>query len=80
MMAAMVSNASRIPFIAPTATDDGIPLIGPYVFQFNQTPVVKAEALADLAAGTLGFTSSAIISSEDVWGKTVSKGFKQKLR
>ncbi|MBT4482779.1 MAG: ABC transporter substrate-binding protein [Candidatus Latescibacteria bacterium] len=79
IMAAMESNASGIPFLAPTATDVGIPLIGPFVFQLNQTPVAKAEALADFAAGTLGFTASAIIASEDTWGDTVSKRFKQEF-
>jgi len=73
--AALEANFHGIPFLAPTAPDVGIPLLGKYVFQLNQTPVVQAEKLADFAANTLGFTNAAIIASDDWWGLAMSRTF-----
>lgn len=77
--AALQSNAWGIPFLAPTAPDMGLSLLGPYVFQLNQTPVIQAEALADFAVSTLGFTNSAVIASNDWWGLAVSDTFSREF-
>jgi ABC-type branched-subunit amino acid transport system substrate-binding protein len=73
--AAVECNAHGIPFIAPTATDTGLTGIGRYVYQLNFTPTVQAEALAELAAGTVAASSAAIIASKDAWGQETARVF-----
>jgi len=72
---ALESNAHGIPFIAPTAPDVGIPSLGEYVFQINNTPIMQAEELARFSSDSLGFTNAVIISSNDWWGKAVTETF-----
>lgn len=73
--AALESNSRGIPFLAPTASDLGLPLLGEYVYQLNQTPVVQATELAMFASESLGFDNAAIIASDDWWGRAVTDTF-----
>ncbi|MCE5249286.1 penicillin-binding protein activator [bacterium] len=73
--AAVEANASHIPFVAPTAQNSGLTEIGDYVFQLNLNPSVQAEALADFAVNTLGFSTVGIIATKDDWGEEVSEKF-----
>ena len=73
--AATESQAQGIPFLAPTATNDGLTHIGKNIFQLNFNPGIQARALADFAVNTLDFSNFAIIASNDVWGMTVAETF-----
>ncbi len=73
--AAVESNASGIPFLAPTATDTGLTGIGERVFQLNFTPEIQAETLADFAVNTLAVQNVAVIASRDFWGQEVAEAF-----
>jgi len=78
--AAIESNASNIPFIAPTTTESEITFIGKNVFLLNTTPLSQSSAIAEYALNTLGFTTAAVITSDDFWGETVKKVFTEKFR
>ncbi len=73
--AATESQAHKIPFIAPTATNNGLTRIGKYIFQLNFNPGIQAKALADFAVNILNFSNFALITSNDVWGVTVAETF-----
>ncbi len=73
--AATESQTHGIPFLAPTATNNGLTRIGRYIFQLNFNPGIQARALADFAVNTLDFSNYAIIASNDVWGMTVAETF-----
>ncbi|HDY87944.1 MAG TPA: outer membrane protein assembly factor BamD [bacterium] len=74
------SQAHRIPFVAPTATNVGLTRIGRYIFQLNFNPVIQAEALADFAVNELNFTNFAVIASNDLWGMAVSDTFTKEMK
>ncbi|MBN1290467.1 MAG: penicillin-binding protein activator [Candidatus Latescibacteria bacterium] len=78
--AAIEANTAHIPFIAPTAQDGGLTLIGPYIFQLNFTPAVQAKALADFAVKSLRFTNAAVIASDDRWGESVAVTFENEMQ
>ncbi|MFA6470605.1 MAG: penicillin-binding protein activator [Candidatus Latescibacterota bacterium] len=77
--AAVESNASEIPFIAPTATDTGLTNIGKYIFQLNLTSHVQAEKIADFAVTTLGLSNTAIVASKDSWGEEAAHSFTHEI-
>ena len=72
---ALESDKSGIPFLAPTASDVGLTKLGINVFQLNHTPVTQAEALAQVASQSLGFSNAAIIAGDDWWGRSVADTF-----
>jgi len=77
--AAIEANDKRIPFIAPTAQNSKLTQIGPYVFQLNFNPAVQAKALAVFAVNTLGFSTAAVIASQDQWGEAVAETFEREM-
>ena len=77
--AATESQAHGIPFLAPTATNNGLTRIGKYIFQLNFNPGIQARALADFAVNRLDFSNFAIIASNDVWGMTVAETFSDEM-
>ncbi len=77
--AAIEANNKSIPFIAPTAQNSKLTQIGPYVFQLNFNPVVQGKALAEFAVNTLGFTTAAVIASQDQWGVAVAETFEREM-
>ncbi|MFC1692314.1 ABC transporter substrate-binding protein [Candidatus Latescibacterota bacterium] len=77
--AAVESDNSGIPFLAPTATDVGLPELGRSVFQLNHTPVVQAEALAEFAVNNLEISNAVVIASRDEWGEAVASTFVKEM-
>lgn len=61
--AAKISQDLSIPLISPTATDEGISSIGPFVFQANSTNGSRGKALAQYAVNVLGAKNIAILGS-----------------
>jgi hypothetical protein len=49
--------------VSPTATDEGISSIGPYVFQANSTNGAKGKTMAQYAVNVIGAKSIAILGS-----------------
>ncbi len=79
IVAALEAQAHGIPFIAPTATDYELTRLGSSIFQLNVNPVVQAEALAEFAVKTLHFRNFAILASDDLWGRAVSRTFSREM-
>ncbi|MDP2984288.1 MAG: penicillin-binding protein activator [Candidatus Latescibacter sp.] len=77
--AAVESNDSGIPFIAPTATDTGLTRIGKYVFQLNLTAAVQAEKIAAFTVTTLGLTTTVVVASKDNWGEEAARSFTREM-
>ncbi|MBI4529969.1 MAG: ABC transporter substrate-binding protein, partial [Candidatus Latescibacteria bacterium] len=72
---AAVANASRVPLIAPTASEDGIASIGPYIFQLNPTPGIQGKRIGEYAVGSLAMKTCALIASLDSYGKSMADSF-----
>lgn len=73
--AALEAQHAGIPFISATVTAEELTDIGRNVFQFNLTPGLQAEALANFAADSLVFKETAVISTNDDWGEKVLDTF-----
>ena len=63
MIAAKVAQERSIPIVSPTATDEGISAIGPYVFQANSTNGAKGKTMAQYAVNVLGAKTIAVLTS-----------------
>ena len=72
---AALANARGVPLLAPTASEDGIDSIGPFVFQLNATPGVQGTRIAEYAVQDLGLHSFAVIASLDSYGRNMSDRF-----
>ena len=77
--AAGVANAAKIPLITPTASEDGIASIGPYIFQLNSTPGMQGRRIAD-SAHRNGVKTFAILSSLDTYGRHMAEAFSNRVR
>lgn len=76
--AAAVANASQVPLITPTASEDGIASIGNYVFQINATPGAQGSKIAEYACHT-GLKTFAILASLDPYGKHMAEAFASRV-
>jgi ABC-type branched-subunit amino acid transport system substrate-binding protein len=72
--AAAVANASHVPLITPTASEDGIASIGEYVFQINATPGAQGGRIAEQACRA-GLKTFAILASLDPYGRHMAEAF-----
>ncbi len=72
--AAAVANASQVPLITPTASEDGIASIGDYVFQINATPGAQGGRIAEHAFRA-GLKTFAILASLDPYGRHMAEAF-----
>ena len=72
--AAAVANASQVPLVTPTASEDGIASIGNYVFQINATPGAQGRRIAEYASHA-GLKTFAILASLDPYGKHMAGMF-----
>jgi branched-chain amino acid transport system substrate-binding protein len=75
--AAAVADCERTPLLAPTATEDRLVHIGPYIFQLNTTPRMQGMNTANYAINRLGLYRLAILASTDPFGKDMASGFLQ---
>jgi len=73
-VAALVGPA-EVPLIAPTASEDGLATLNPYVFQVNATPGAQGRRIADYAVRESGLRTLATFSSRDPYGKRIAREF-----
>ena len=72
---AALAGPYEIPLIAPTASEDGLATLNPYVFQINATPGAQGRRIADHAVGDLGLRTLATLASRDSYGERIVKEF-----
>ncbi len=70
-----IANLLKVPIISPTATEEDITSIGPYVFQLNVGLGAQAREMAKYATGTLGYYKIAILNPDDAYGNSLADIF-----
>jgi branched-chain amino acid transport system substrate-binding protein len=73
--AAGIANMLEIPIISPTATEEDISSIGPYVFQINVGLGAQAREMAKYATGKLDYSKFAILYPDDAYGNSLASIF-----
>ncbi|MEW6685380.1 MAG: penicillin-binding protein activator [Candidatus Edwardsbacteria bacterium] len=76
--AAGVANSLGTPLISPTASEERISSIGPYIFQLQKNDEVEAEKIAEYAVKKLSISIFAILYSKDSAGEAMKKAFEEK--
>jgi branched-chain amino acid transport system substrate-binding protein len=74
---AVVAENSHIPLITPTASKEGLALLGDYVFQLSSTPERKGKALAEFAVRDQGFKDLVMLIPEGEPTESEALSFKQ---
>lgn len=72
---AALAGAHEVPLIAPTASEDGLATLSPYVFQVNATPGAQGRRIADYAVRESGLRTLATFASRDPYGERIAKEF-----
>ena len=72
---AILARERHVSLIAPTASEDGISSISPYVFQMNATPGSQGRRIADHAVRRLGLRTLATLATRDTYGERITKEF-----
>ena len=72
---AILARERYVSLIAPTASEDGISSISPYVFQMNATPGSQGRRIADHAVRKLGLRTLATLATRDTYGERITKEF-----
>ncbi len=72
---AALLGAQKVPLIAPTASDDGIASLSPYIFQMNATPGAQGRRIAEHAVRKQGLKILATLASRDAYGQRIVKEF-----
>ncbi|MDE2828631.1 MAG: ABC transporter substrate-binding protein [Gemmatimonadota bacterium] len=72
---ATMLSAQKVPLIAPTASDDGIASLSPYVFQVNATPGAQGRHIAEHAVNNQSLRTLASLASRDDYGRSIARAF-----
>lgn len=72
---AALAGPYEVPLIAPTASEDGLATLNPYVFQINATPGAQGRRIADFAVRESGLRTLATLASRDSYGERIVKEF-----
>ena len=72
---ATMLSAQKVPLVAPTASDDGIASLSPYVFQVNATPGAQGRHIAEHAVNKQGLRTLASLASRDDYGRRIAREF-----
>ena len=75
---AALLGAQQVPLVAPTASEDGIASLSPYVFQVNATPGAQGRCIAEHAVRTQGLRTLATLASRDAYGRRIAREFTAK--
>jgi branched-chain amino acid transport system substrate-binding protein len=75
--AAGVANALGVPIVSPTASEERIATIGPYVFQLTQSISWQGAAAADYAINKLNFKALAVLHPRETAWENVAAAFSQ---
>lgn len=70
-----VTQENQMSLIAPTAMEEGIASIGPYVFQLNGSLSVRIKVLAEYAISALGMKRFALLCPMDEVGWIIRNAF-----
>jgi branched-chain amino acid transport system substrate-binding protein len=73
--AAQVAELSKTVLLSPVATEEGIGVVGGWVFQTTTSSEVEITALARMACSRLGFRRVAFLSSDDLPSRRVARLF-----
>ncbi len=79
LAAAAVAQENDVPFLAPSAMEDGIASIGPCVFQLNGSLATRVEKLADYAVTALGLKRFAVLYPADDYGQRMQRAFSDQI-
>lgn len=71
-------SGQAVPLIAPTASDDGIASLSPYIFQVNATPGAQGRRIAEYAVRRQGLRMLATLASRDTYGRRIAHEFTSK--
>jgi branched-chain amino acid transport system substrate-binding protein len=74
--AAAVANAKGVPILSPTAMEERIAGIGPYVFQLTQSTSWQGASLAAYAVKKLGLTSLAVFYPNESSAEAAAQAFR----
>ena len=72
---ATMLGAQKVPLVAPTASDDGIASLSPYIFQVNATPGAQGRHIAEHAVNKQGLRTLASLASRDHYGRRIAREF-----
>ena len=72
---AALAGPHKVPLIAPTASEDGLASLSPFVFQVNATPGAQGRRIADYAVRELGLRTLASLASRDSYGERIANEF-----
>lgn len=78
--AAAVANVKGVPFLSPTASEERISTIGPYVFQLSQSISWQGTAVADWAVKKLGIKVMGILCPDDPGWEAVADAFARQAK
>ena len=70
----------KIPVVSPTADEEDIVNLSPYIFRNTITPKMQAEAMASYSVNKMGLKKFAIIYPENFYGKNLQKYFSVKVK
>ncbi|MFA4947657.1 MAG: penicillin-binding protein activator [Candidatus Krumholzibacteriia bacterium] len=73
--AAQVAEVSKTVLLSPVATEEGIGVVGGWVFQTTTSSEVEITALARMACSRLGLRRVAFLSSDDLASRRVARLF-----
>ena len=73
--AAGVATVKGVPFLSPTASEERISTLGPYVFQLSQSISWQGTALADCAVKKLGMKTLGVLYPNDPSWSAVAEAF-----
>ncbi len=75
--AAAVANARGVPLLSPTAMEEKIAALGPYVFQLTQSTSWQGASLATYAVKKLGLTSLGILYPNESSAEATAQAFRE---
>jgi ABC-type branched-subunit amino acid transport system substrate-binding protein len=78
--AARVSSENGIPLVTPTATANGLTLIGRDIFQANPDYELRGKAMARCSVEKLKLKSFAVLAPSDSYGKFMAESFITELQ
>jgi branched-chain amino acid transport system substrate-binding protein len=79
VVAASVLMEKDVLMLSPTANEDGIAGLGPYVFQMNVTPGTLGAKIARYAMDNCNIRDFAIIAPATDYAAALSRGFRQEV-
>ncbi len=77
--AAAIANSFGVPLLSPTATEERIATIGPYVFQLNSSIEAQGRTIASYALSNLALTRLAVLHPSDSYGRDLTRAFSQQV-